>query len=153
MAEPTTASELALMLDQLAHMTYKLTLGSVSPWMAAVGKRMREPVEGDLVMETSTYYQSRVWDQSRKAGHSRDFAPEKRIGRLVKLACEPVAIEWDEAEDGPMPTERVFYIVGLDGQEHRWTNATFIAIPDASWEDAVKPDEEAVRRFQKLASL
>jgi hypothetical protein len=30
--------------------------------------------------------------------------------------------------DGVWPTERVWYLRGYDGNEHRWTNAAFIAV-------------------------
>lgn len=139
MTKATTSKELAEMLNHLAHMAYMLTLGGVPPWMSAVGQRMRSPKDGDLVMETSTYY-----------GRG-SYPPEMRIGRLVRSAREPVGMEWDEAEDGPKPTERVFYIKGLDGVEHRWTNADFIAIPEDGWEKAIKPTEESVRAFQMRA--
>ena len=136
MSKRTTAKELAVMLSWTANMAHKLTLGSVPPWMSAVGKRMREPRIGDLVMETTTQY-----------GRGQ-YPAEMRIGRLVRETREPIAMEWDESEDGPKPTERVVYIMGLDGAEHRWTNASFIAIPAINWEDEITVDEEDVRRFQ-----
>lgn len=130
------AEVLANMLSHAAHMGYRLTLGGVPPWMVAVGKRMREIQIGDLVQETSTYY--------GRGG----YAASMRLGRLLRIEQEPIAMEWDEKEDGPTPLERVYYIKGLDGVEHRWTNASFVAIPEADWERSVVVDEDEVRRFQ-----
>lgn len=123
-------------LSWTAYMAYKLTLGSVPPWMRAVGKRMSDPRIGDLVVEISNQY-------GRGA-----YPAEMRIGRLVRETREPFDMDWNEAEDGPQPTERVTYIAGLDGAEHRWTNARFIAVPDRSWDDEINIDEADVRRFQ-----
>jgi hypothetical protein len=144
-AKRATAKEVIDMLDHAAHMAYRLTLGGVPPWMAAVGRRMAKPRIGDLVAETSTYYRAR---RAGRESRAYDYHAGMRIGRLLRDVREPVAMEWDEAEDGPRPTERVFYIMGLDGNEHRWTNASFVAIPEAAWEKQIEVDEEEVRRFQ-----
>lgn len=132
-----TRAELAEMLAETANMAYLLTLGGVPPWMAAIGKRMREPQDGDLVFDTSTAY------------GRYGYAATMRVGHLMRTAREKVNYpEWNEATDGPHPTEKVWYIRGLDGVEHRWTNAAFVAIPKHDWQKTVQVDEEEVRRFQ-----
>lgn len=88
-------------------------------------QRMGNPREGDMVVEQS-------------AGiRSKDCA--MAVGWLERIEREPVDLEWEEKwnieVDGPVPTERVFYITAIDGREARWVNAEFIQVPtyDASW--------------------
>ena len=138
MTNPTPEQALADMLSEAAYMGYRLTLGSVPPWMAAIGRRMREIQVGDLVQEISTY----------PHGHAPKLAASMRIGHLRCICQEPIAMEWDEQQDGPKPSETVYYIDGLDGAERRWTNASFVAIPAEAWEKQVVVDEEEIRRFQ-----
>ena len=78
---------------------------------------------GDLVMENSTV----------RLAH-RD---PTRFGYLIRDVREPMFSDehWEEVkdqygEDG-RPTERVYYIKLLkDGTEMRWTNASFIRVPE-----------------------
>lgn len=82
--------------------------------------RMKAPVVGDWVIETSTLYVT---------GRPHLDA----VGVLEEAGREPVVwgdpdFVWDEKEDGPHPTEQVWYIRTLDGRRFRWTNASIIAI-------------------------
>ena len=78
---------------------------------------------GDLVMEYSTV--------------RMDQRDPTRFGYLVRDVREPMFSDehWEEVkeeygEEG-RPTERVYYIKLLkDGTEMRWTNASFIRVPE-----------------------
>ncbi len=65
-----------------------------------------------------------------------DRDPFNSVGELIRIAAEPVVFSdpefvWDEKEEGrPAPTEQIFYIRLLDGTEYRWSNATFICVPE-----------------------
>jgi len=83
--------------------------------------RMKNPVVGDWVIEASTIYGGRNHDSSDLDG----------VGILEQMDQERVDMEWDEAEDGPHPTEQIAYIRTLDGRLFRWSNASILAFPDA----------------------
>ena len=93
--------------------------------------RMQEPRPGDLVLETSS---TPSWILRRQ---SKDgwISPENAIGFFVRKGREAIpGIEWDEEEDGPLPTEVVWYIEAFDGRLLRWTNANFVTIvPSGGW--------------------
>lgn len=81
-------------------------------------KHMGNIKPGDMVMETSTALM-----QSRPALDG--------IGELLRVVQEDVPFDdWNVDTDGPIPKERVYYIKTLDGREFRWTNATFVKVPD-----------------------
>ena len=90
-------------------------VGNPAPRVEAALKRMTAPHVGDLVLEISTIY------LPGRTG--------TRMGRLARIAEEPMYApeEWDEG-DGPIPTERVWYVELPDGREFRWVNANFIAV-------------------------
>ena len=130
---------MAEMIAQAAYVSYKMTLGTVPPLMSAHFRRMTVPRIGDWVLEVSTH----------SFGHKPRYPASMRVGKLLRDVSEPIPMEWNEAEDGPHPEERVYYIEGLDGVEHRWTNASFIAIPVVHWGEEETPVEESeVRAFQ-----
>lgn len=93
-----------------------LMVGHPVPIVQRMYAAAQRPQPGDLVIETSLLYYP---------------AEPKRFGTLLRIEREPVCdpSQWDEEAEGrPVPTERVFYIRGLDGQEHRWVNADFMRI-------------------------
>ena len=103
-----------------AYRAYSNSLcGSPSPKLAEYYERHVKPELGDLVLETSS------------VGRRKDFFDS--IGRLEKIEQEPFIIEdWPEDEETPMET--VHYLKRLDGSEIRWTNASFIKIPEDFFE-------------------
>jgi hypothetical protein len=83
-------------------------------------ERMKSPCVGDMVIEVG--------------GGLREADCSNAVGWLLRETREPVwsPDEWKEAGGGndPIPTERVFYIQTLNGQESRWVNCDFLAVPD-----------------------
>ena len=78
--------------------------------------RMKEPENGDMVIEVSTFY------QKRRAIDT--------VGFLEDIKMEPIICpEWDEAVDGPHPKEKFWHLITLDGRPYSWHNANFIAVP------------------------
>lgn len=108
---------IARLIRNASHAAYTLALGSAR---TGVYKKFTDPQPGDFVWESSTaYIPARDW-------HA--------VGRLLRIVQEPMQMEWNEAEDGPRPMERVWYIELLDGRESRWTNCEFLKVPDhARW--------------------
>jgi hypothetical protein len=112
----------ARLMEVTAYNLYSACLvGNPAPFVARLYEQMKSPQSGDVVLEVSTIY-----DESRTG---------TRLGRLVRVAAEPVftATEWAEGggrPDEPIPTERVWYIALDGGREFRWTNATFIRVPE-----------------------
>lgn len=115
----------ARLVETLAYNLYLSTLGG------SEGRRPREiredisnPKPGDLVIETSTIYAAKA-----SGGSERGVTG---IGRLIRVADEPVATreEWDDED--PIPTHKVYYIelVFGEGVEQRWHNASFIKVPE-----------------------
>lgn len=114
--------EYARVLRTSAYNAYTNTLVGTAPQcIYDAGARMKAPVVGDWVIETSTIYMN---------GRS----PLDAVGILEEAGREPVVwsdpdFVWDEEEQGvPHPTEQVWYIRTLDGRRFRWTNASIIAI-------------------------
>jgi hypothetical protein len=133
-------------LRLLAINAYTVYLMSISasardaaPKWRGMFDRLRNPVVGDIVLETST-----IWQWARHAVEA-GRAQYPHIGVLLRVADEPVVssdalVEMHRAGDyfirqgetvDEIPKERVFYIEPLDGSvpEYRWTNANFIAVP------------------------
>lgn len=81
--------------------------------------QMKNPRIGDWVIEASTMGGGRNPDSSDLDG----------VGILEEVAEERIEMEWDEAENGPHPTEGVYYIRTMDGRRFRWHNASIIAVP------------------------
>jgi hypothetical protein len=114
MSEPTTSMDIAATLIRRgSHAAYLLALGHASGPHAY--QCFKDPKPGDHVWESSTAYMP-----------SRDW---HAVGKLLRIVQEPVAMEWNEQEDGPHPQERVWYIELLDGRESRWTNCEFLKVP------------------------
>lgn len=93
-----------------------------------LNKRMRDIQVGDWIVETTTILMSVT---------GRSYRPAlDAVGRLVKITQEKVVFSdpdfvWDETAEGkPHPTEACTYIKTLDGREFRWTNASFVSIPN-----------------------
>lgn len=80
--------------------------------------RVRNPQVGDMVYEESVVY-ARTKD--------RFFAG---VGKLLKIQSESVRTAEQIAADGYDPKDTFWYIEGIDGQERRWSNCSFVAIPD-----------------------
>lgn len=102
---------------------------------------MKNPEPGQWVVEHTTM--------------SREKAL-KAIGVLQRIAWEPVPLdEWSEAEDGPRPTEKVWYIKNLLGEEIRWVNADFHVIPKDfdQYFEICHPDLASQRRHTARAAL
>lgn len=81
----------------------------------------KNPVPGDLVIETST-----IWTRERD---------EHRFGKLLRKEWRQMytAEEWaalDAEPNEPIPTELVWVIETLVGSEYTWTNADFIRVAD-----------------------
>ena len=99
-----------------AHRAYTNVLScSNSPKQEEYFKRYSEPVVGDMVLETSSL--------TRVDSHFES------IGRLKSITWEELPFE-DWPEDEEKPTEKVYNIELLDGSQYRWTNASFIKIPE-----------------------
>jgi hypothetical protein len=98
------------------HAAYKLALRG--DHRAYIG--FTNPDIGEMACEHSTVY--------------RPTTPNKfAVGTLHRITQEPFPGEWGEDEP---PLERVWYIVGLDGKEYRWTNAEFLRVSmSARWLD------------------
>lgn len=117
-------TEASIDLETLA----RLVQGATSTaWALALGgterclktyEHMANPQPGDFVMEQSTALMP-----SRPALDG--------VGELLRVTEENRTVaEWDIESDGPIPKERVFYIKTFDGREYRWTNASFVKVPD-----------------------
>lgn len=105
-----------------AYQAYMISLGGnpsgrqrkTYEWMSNINP-------GDVVMEISTF-------------HSRAVDERNCIGVLDRIVMEEVDFpgslreEILEQFDGEWPKERVHYLRGYDGNEHRWHNADFIAV-------------------------
>lgn len=109
------------LLGHAAHAAYSLALST------PVGsKNFNTPKVGDVVMEITTYYW--LFDNPPRARHANG-TPLDAIGVLEEDVREPIKGEWDEEDDGPRPTERIFYIRTFDGRRFRWENADVIRVP------------------------
>jgi hypothetical protein len=99
------SEELVRLVAHAGKMAWDNTLvGNPAPMIEERGRRMRMPMPGDLVLETTTY-------------HRAPF-----VGWLEEMAEEPIG---DEGA-----TEPVYYVRSLlDGVTQRWVNATFAAWP------------------------
>ena len=117
---------------------YRNTMvGNPAPAVAEEGKRSRNPVPGDLVLETSSF--SRPWWRE-------DVSPGPALGILLRRTDEPISTQeqldamhaiddcWKSPDErlSDIPTEDVWYIEPLDPtvvpREVRWTNCSFIHI-------------------------
>lgn len=121
-------------LDAVGYEFYRSQLvGNQCESMRTRWQRMQNPQPGDLVLETSSCPM-----RLRGGKMPPHVASVTGIGILERTAREPIAVdEWDEAEDGPKPTEEVFYIRRLDNETidspwgnnvFRWTNASFVVL-------------------------
>lgn len=112
-------ANLARLVAHSGYLAWTNTLvGDRAPVVTDCNKRMRDPQIGDLVLETSTYYRE-PWDPGA-------------LGWLLSVDQEP----WYTEEDGTVLIEQVWYVEPFvpraDGEfKVRWTNAMFIALPDA----------------------
>lgn len=91
-----------------------------SPRVNAIGERARRPQVGDFVFETS-----------HRLGERNAHMPAT-LGVLLAIEHRPLypAEEWDEAREGrPCPTEKVYVVRTLDGNQFSWTNARLMALP------------------------
>jgi hypothetical protein len=133
----TKPSELLRLLALNAYQSYSNTLvGNAAPRIKELFQELREPKEGDLVLEVST---AAFMPQPRFREHQEEVLAEAAyIGYLEKHTREAVSQvyardePWDaEYEGGPEPTVEVFYIrTLLNGRLHRWHNARFIKVLD-----------------------
>jgi hypothetical protein len=87
--------------------------------------RVRQPIVGDLVVETSTIWK---WARNEDEAPMPDGCPF--LGILMKIAYEPYPRVEGDLEPEPDAREIVHYIKPLDGHrdEVRWTNASFIKV-------------------------
>lgn len=130
-------AQLLRFVAEAGHAAYMATLvGDPAPIVKRMGDRIRDPRPGDVVLETSTFYQ-------------RNWRPSA-LGQLILTRDEPFLdrVEFCEAHldgdywndpDETYPefaarhTERVWYLRPLAGVGgpclHRWSNASFIALP------------------------
>jgi len=121
-AQPVELQALATTMRRAIYNAYRATIGCNTDVMRAYQARASQPRVGDLVIEATTIYGVR-----HEGGTDLDG-----IGTLEEIACEPIGLgdpdfTWDEAEDGPRPTEEAFYLRTLDGRRFRWINAQIIA--------------------------
>jgi hypothetical protein len=121
-SDTDTLNRLLRLLAVNAHQAYLLSLGgNPSGRQRDTCEAMRNPKPGDVVLEISTFYR-------------RSIEERNCVGVLDRIAMEEVDFPGDTREeilaqfDGVWPTERVWYLRGYDGNEHRWTNAAFIAV-------------------------
>lgn len=96
-------------------------IGNAPPVVKAAYQQMSNPSPGDWVAELTT--------MGMRGRSSLDA-----VGILEEIARERVEFSdpdfvWDETEDGPHPTETIYYIRTMDGRRFRWSNATIIAAP------------------------
>ena len=118
------ARELVRLRALVAHLAGELARSwcAGSPKCRERWDRQQRPQPGDFVVETSTHFHA--VETGRWNHHSEN---PQRFGTLVRVADEPVPgdpSEWD----GPVPTERVWYVLTSDGTEVRWVNAGFAAV-------------------------
>jgi hypothetical protein len=104
--------EIATALRCAAYNAYSLTLSPSSPPEAFKWFKSVEP--GQLVLETSTIFH-----------RHRDC---HGIGWLLKTTQEPFPGDWDNE---PPPLETCWYLKCFDGVVYRWTNASFVRVPDS----------------------
>lgn len=111
------------LIERLAHAARSLTLRG-DGCKRAFEWFQQTPQPGDLVFESGAAHRAHRLDPGRAL---------LAVGTLVRIAREPYPGDWG---DEPAPLERVYYILGLDGREHRWTNAEFLRVPQAPapWE-------------------
>jgi hypothetical protein len=122
--EAIELEKVATALRHTIYGAYVATLvGSPAKVTEDFQRRMRAPVVGDWVAETSTTYRSRGTGDLDAVGVLEEIAWEDFVWGNPDFV-------WDEAVEGkPHPKEKVFYIRTLDGRRFRWTNANFIAAP------------------------
>ena len=84
-----------------------------------VYEAVANPRPGDWVLEVS-------------AGRWRN--PEDALGKLIRVAEEPVRPAEPEYGETEAPTETIYYIETLDGREYRWYNCHFIRV-FADWDE------------------
>lgn len=142
MMSPPDNLTLLTLIDALGYELHASNLvGNPCPAVAARWKRMSNPQPGDLVMETSTgparlRAATGEWPLSPKYPHLHS---EVGVGILLRTVQEPIQLEegdeWNVEEDGPIPTERCWYLRRLDnGEEFRWVNADCVCIlPREGW--------------------
>jgi hypothetical protein len=120
----TTERALLRLLCVNAYNLYCETIVGLSPFLKKVNERIKEPVIGDIVMETST-----IWTPERD---------EHRIGRFLRIEHRPMRTEaewraeWAPREpEGEIPTDPHTIIEPLvrPGTEYSWYNASFILVP------------------------
>jgi hypothetical protein len=121
--DATKLEAIATAFRRTAYNAYICTLiGNAPGIVIKAGNRMKNPVPGDWVIETST-----IGGFRGKAMTDLDA-----IGVLDAIEWEPVDFGdpdfvWDEAVEGrPHPKERVYYILTMDGRRFRWVNANFV---------------------------
>jgi hypothetical protein len=112
-------------LARTAALAYSGTLtGNRAPYIEARYQRMTHPQVGDLVVELTT-------------ARREPFDPSC-VGWLQDVRDEPVTTEEEWLADGnalPVPLDRYWYLVTLSGEPARWSNCSFISIPDGREED------------------
>lgn len=99
--------------------------GERSAWTEAMYHVLSNPRPGDLVLEITR--------------RSNDLS---RFGRLLRIVKEPIEGEWDEAVDGPRPSDTYWYIENANGEECKWYNCQFIRV----LEQCIDPIKEAKAR-------
>jgi hypothetical protein len=112
------SEQVARVIWSATHAAWELCLGGTTwPNKERRYQRMKSPVAGDLVIEIG--------------GGLREANCANAVGWLLRQTREPVFTEeeWDSPGE-PIPTERVFYIQTLNGQECRWVNCEFLAVPE-----------------------
>lgn len=111
-------------VELLAISTYRAFSNSLGSSKAQIGyfERYREAKVGDMAFESSSINRC---------------DPFTAIGRITKIGYEPREIEdWPDDED--IPEEHVIYLELLDGSEMRWTNCSFIKIPETYFDERDK---------------
>ena len=112
------------------HLWRATLIGGAPPVTVALRERMRHPVPGDLVLETSTIQ----WLIRRDP----DLDDDRWDGQLVPFLRKEgrprySQEEWDEARGDSDPTtpplEDTLICLNPDGTEFAWTNAELIAVP------------------------
>lgn len=119
----TSLEDMAMYLASTANTLYSSVLcGSPTGNQNTIYQFMKAPQPGSLVFEITFGVLSLYRDD--RAGVL------KSMGFLKTITEEPVDMEWDEKTEGkPHPKETVYYVTNFDGNDCRWANCKFIAIP------------------------
>ena len=109
--------EVAKMIRCTGHELYYVSSTSQGPKWNMLWQRMNSPRPGDMVIELT-----RIYQDGETGNHLR------AVGTLLRVTREPVE-PWEDDDLSGRPYEKVWYIRNLAGEEVRWVNADFAAIP------------------------